>query len=235
MVELVNRLRERHSARLAEAIKGANAAVQNFEKEQESEILREAARRLSIWLQNNKQIRFPSRKLQDSLLEVMQRANPSSLRASVNRQGEWRNFDYPYQLGSGARSVAFRAVSTKQQGFKAIADNLLQDPELEDAHDLVRQARSIMESGVNLLLDTTPRIGEVVHAQDMKPDTPFWERCISEWGRGSGYRGRVSEHNRAWFDGPNRNTRQTELQTFIELHWRQILERVSAILPTNDD
>ena len=101
---LVNRLRNRHSARLDEAIRGATATVQNYEKEQESEILREAARRLSIWLQNNEQVGVPSRRMQDSLLEAIQTVNASSLRASVNRFGEWHNLDYPYQLGSGASS-----------------------------------------------------------------------------------------------------------------------------------
>ena len=234
LTELVNGLRARHSTRLEEAIKGANATVQNFEKEQESEILRAAARRLEIWLQNNAQVGIPSRRLQDSLLEAIQTVNASSLRASVNRQGEWRNLDYPYQLGSGARSAAYRAVNAKRQGFKAIADNLLQDTELEDAHDLVRQALSIMDSRVNLLLEVVRSVGVTVHERNMKPDGRLWEQCVSEWGRGSGYRGRVLDHNRTWFDGPNRNSIHAEMQAVIENQWQQILGRISAILPADD-
>ena len=230
---LVNGLRKRHSARLDEAIKGATATVKNYEKEQESEILREAARRLSIWLQNNEKIGVLSRQLQDSLLEAIQKVNASSLRASVSRQGEWHNLDYPYQLGSGARSVALRAVSAKRQGFKAITDNLLQDPDLEDAHDLVRQASSIIESGSNNLLDVARSVGIAIHEREMKPDTGLWAECISEWGRGPGYRVRVHGHNIAWFDNPNRNSAQAKVLEFIESQWRQILERVSAILPTD--
>ena len=230
---LVNGLRKRHSARLDEAIRGATATVQNYEEEQESEILREAARHLSIWLQNNEQIGVPSRRLQDSLLEAIQTVNASSLRASVNRYGVWRNLNYPYQLGSGARSVASRAVSAKRQGFKAITDNLLQDPDLEDAHDLVRQARSIIESGVNQLLDVVRSVGIAIHDREMKPDTQLWAGCISEWGQGPGYRGRVHDRNSAWFDNPNRDSAQAEMLEFIECQWRQILERVSAILPTD--
>ena len=230
---LVNGLRKRHSARLDEAIKGATATVQNYEKEQESEILREAARRLSIWLQNNEQIGAPSRQLQDTLLEAIQTVNAGSLRASVNRQGEWHNLDYPYQLGSGARSVALRAVSAKQQSFKAITDNLLQDRDLEDAHDFVRQACSIIESGVNNLLNVVRSVGIAIHDRQMKPDARLWGQCIDEWGQGPGYRGRVHGHNFAWFDYPNRNSAQAEMLEFIEDQWRQILERVSAILPTD--
>ena len=230
---LVNGLRERHSARLDEAIRGATATVQNYEEEQESEILREAATRLSIWLQNNEQIGVPSRRMQDSLLEAIQTVNASSLRASVNRNGEWRNLDYPYQLGSGARSVALRLVSAKQQSFKAITDNLLQDPDLEDAHDLVRQAHSIIEAGVNQLLDVVRSVGIAIHDREMKPDTRLWAQCISEWGHGHGYRGRVHGHNLAWFDNPNRDPAQAEMLEFIGCQWRQILERVSAILPTD--
>ena len=233
MEGLVKGLRKRHSAHLDEAIKGAMATVQNYEEEQESEVLREAARRLSIWLQNNEQIGVPSRRLQDSLLEAIQTVNASSLRASVNRQGEWHNLDYPYQLGSGARSVALRAVSTKRQDFRAITDNLLQDPDLEDAHDFVRQAHSIIESGVNHLLDVARSVGIAIHDREMKPDTQLWTRCINEWGQGPGYRGRVQGHNFTWFDNPDRNSVQGEMLEFIEDQWRQILERVAAILPSD--
>ena len=170
LAELVDGLRRRHSTRLNEAIKGATATVQNFEKEQESAILREAAKRLSIWLENNEEIGIPSRRLQDSLLDAMRTVNASSLRASVSRGGEWRNLD-SYQLGSGARSVAFRAVSAKREGFEAIADNLLQDPNLEEAHDLVRQAR-IMESRA-IFCWRGPGLRTAVHVREMKPDIPL--------------------------------------------------------------
>ena len=107
----------------------------------------------------------------------------------------------------------------------------MQDPDLEDAHDLVRQAHSIIESGVNQLLDVVRSEGIAIHDREMKPDTGLWAQCISEWGQGPGYRVRVYDHNVAWFDNPIRDSAQAEMLEFIESQWRQILERVSAILP----
>ena len=231
LLDLVRRLREKHSKRLQETITNANAMVQNFESEQASEVLRTAAQRLITWLRTNGELGSPSGNLQDSLFQAMRTVHPSSLRASINREGEWHKLDYPYQLGYGARVVAAQTLSDKRQGFRVITQNLLDDLELEGAHGLVEQARSIFESGVNGILARSQSIGREVHSQNLEPDEGFWKRCYDEWGRGSGYRDRVSVHHQNWFDAPIHGHIQAALRASIHQQWQQILERVLAILP----
>ena len=231
LLDLVGKLREKHSKRLQETITSANAMVQNFESEQASEVLRAAGQRLSIWLRNNGELGSLSGNLQDSLFLAMLTVHPSSLRASINREGEWHKLDYPYQLGYGARVVAIQTLSDKRQSFRVITQNLLDDPELEGAHGLVEQARSIFESGVNGILARSQSQGREVHSLALEPDEGFWKLCYDEWGRGSGYRDRVSRHHERWFADSTHGHIQAALQVSIHQQWQQILERVLAILP----
>ena len=127
--------------------------------------------------------------------------------------------------------MAAGVVGSKLEDFKVVAENLLQDSELEEAFDLVRQARRILESGTEELFLKSQLSGMTIHTKSMKPDSQLWNRCDNEWGQGSGYRDRVSGHHRNWFadDGDN----MTGAQTFIELvekEWQEILERLEAIL-----
>ena len=236
LLGLVDRLRTRHRAGLQEAIEGANDLVRNFEKTQVQEIQRQAASHLVVWRKNNQGIGPLSKHLQDSLVSAINRAHASSLRASVRRQGEWYNLDYSHQLAYGARAVAASAVASKLEGFNTVARNLLQNPELEEAFGLVRQARHILESGVDDLLEKSEQLGTTIHAGYMKSDGNLWASCNREWGRGSGYRDRVSSHHTDWFSDDSDSIKVQALQALSELidvEWQRTLERLEAILDVN--
>ena len=232
LMDLVGGLRETHCARLSEVISDAIALVQNYENVQVWEVQKQAARRLAVWLENNQQIGRFSERLQDSLFLAIDRAYASTLRASVRRRGEWSNLEYAHQLGFGTRAMVASAVSPKLEGFKAITANLLQDSELEDAFGLVQQARRTLEDGTEALLGISHQTGEAVHAAHMRPDDPFWNRCDSEWGQGSGYKGRVVSHHQNWFSAYPEIVVRAEERAGIE--WQQMLERVAAILPSDE-
>ena len=229
LLELVSSLREKHSEHLQEAINGANAMAQNFEAEQTSAVLRDAARDLSFWLKNNGELAPATVNLHDSLSQAINDVHASSLRASINREGKWSKLDYPYQLGYGTRVMAAHAISLKRQEFQTITRNLIANPGLEDAHGLIEQARSIFESGINNVLARSQNMGRLVHTHHMEDSAYFWSLCRDEWGKGPGYRDRVSGHHEKWF-ADNGNL-AAEIQSAIEAEWKQILERVLAILP----
>ena len=230
LLEMVRKVREKHSERLIEAVLRAKEVVENYEAEQQLEVLQEAAKHLSTWIQNNQQIVTVRSLLESSLIEAMGKAHPSSLRASVNRQGEWHNLDHPHELASGARVMANIAIASKKRDFEAITTNLLQNPEFEGATNLVRQALRILESGGNNILDESQSKGREVHSQIMKLDMPFWDRCGREWGRGPGYRDRVSGHHKNWFNDGGHAASLSDVHKFIQNEWWAILARLSAIL-----
>lgn len=228
LLELVAGRREMHCGRLEDVILGAMELVDNYENEQARAVQRQAARHLTVWLENNRQVGQFAEPLEDSLFQAIGRAYASSLRASVRRNGDWSNLDYKHHLGYGARAMTADVVSVKANAFRAIATNLLQDPELEEASQLVQQARRILASGVAGLLEAAETLGEEAHADYMEPDDPFWIRCDGEWGQGPGYKNRVVGHHRGWFDANQEIA--TDISEVVGERWQQILDQVAAIL-----
>ena len=229
LLALVRNLRALHLQRLNGVIAEANALVENFEREQKSEILKAAAQRLTVWMNGNKELKPSTVPLEASLLSAIVNVYASSVRASVRRQGEWPNLDYPHELGYGTRVKASRIVRRKQQDFRANVKNILDDPEMEEAHGLAQQAQRLFDTGIETLLRNSREMGVTIHTNDMQPDSNFWGRCEDRWGQGPGYRNDVLEIHKKWFEN-KRSIVDAKVQDVVEREWEQILKRLSDIL-----
>lgn len=230
ILDRVNAIRESYRQRLNESIAGAKALVANSEKEQVLEVQREAARHLRVWLSGHRAAEHVSTSLQDSLLEALSQAHTSTIRASVRREGEWWKLEYSHQLGHGARRVASDSITPLFEQFRAIAENLIADPQLSEAHELVQQARRIMDAGIDDIQKKVQLIGSAVHSDGLRPDSSFWEGCTSEWGAGPGYRDRISQRNVAWFEAPGHGSYGQQVHELIEREWSHLLDRVASLL-----
>ena len=233
LLSLGRRLRENHCQSMEEAISDANDLVANHGNEQVREIQRQAARRLKIWLENNAELIPFSNSLESGLLRAMGKVHVSSVRASVRRQGNWHNLEYPFQLDNGSASMARSVLNPKLQEFKTIATNLIYDPELEEAAGLVRQAENILNSGIDETIRACRQYGENLHRDFMENDDELWDKSDNEWGRGPGYRNRVIEHHKNWFDNPPYNGFTADVRQIVEDGWRNTLTRLSGILEEN--
>ena len=111
LLKLVWGVREQHRLEFNAVIRDASAMVDNYQEEQVVADQEGAARRLRVWLDSNRQLPEFVSGLQGGLVSAMQRSHPSSLRASVRREGLWDHLDYGYQMGSGVRSVVDTVVS----------------------------------------------------------------------------------------------------------------------------
>ena len=230
LIDQVNKLRDQHRDDLKEAIDDVVALIDNFEQAQVLAVQEEAARRLKIWLQNNSELDLisvygPER----GLLDAIDIAHASSVRASVRRQGEWDNLDYSHELSTGARRAAADAVGGKLKDIQVIIDNMLDDPELTDAYGLIRQARRVVRDGTELLLNKSRVAGGEIHALYMQPAQSLWDRCDTEWGQGPGYRNRVVQKHKSWFYNDSSYDDKAIL-ALIGNEWEGIRRRLSLIL-----
>lgn len=222
-------LRSFHRDWLMEVIANARNLIANHEKEQAQTVMRAAARRLGIWVQNNLEVGRVDESVHDSLLGALASAYASTIRATVNRSGNWPYLDYEHHLGFGARRVAAIASNSKFESFKAIAANLLQDDEFVDARELVEQSIRVLESAIDELLLKVQLMGRSLHVEMLKVDQAFWQGCVSEWGTGRGYRDRVTERNRRWFGDEAHSRIEGAVRDLLTTEWRIAVERVGAL------
>jgi hypothetical protein len=233
----IERVRASHRSTLREIIRGANELLVNYEKEQARETMEEAARRLTIWLNGNAALDLKSTDhIEDSLVSTVRSAHARSVYASIVRNGDWHNLAYGHQLSHGARRMATRLLEPKLEAFQTIAQNLLDDDELADAHDLIRQTVRYLEDGFDTVVRKAQLVGQSIHADDMTGDAPFWEGCRQEWGQGShsgGYRVRINRHNVQWFDTPQGSNADTRVIEVVTQTWDEAVTAVRKLLGEN--
>ena len=231
LLGLVQNLRDQHRCGLKELIHDTYSLVDDYERQQTLQIQKDAASLLATWRDDSRELDLAAiHQIERNLLIAIGTVHSSSVYASVRRQGEWYNLDYSHQLGVGARLAVANAVNRKLDELRAIADNLLKNEDFEDAFSLIRQARRIIDSGIEELLTKGQLAGMKVHVPYMKTDTWFWQLCDSEWGKGEGYyRGRVAGHHKNWFDESDHDF-QGDIRDLVEKNWQATLNRLSAIL-----
>ncbi len=227
----VNAISDFHRQALREIVNGANALLENYETEQSREATRTAARSLTIWLSNSSQLSTSAQqRVHESLLVAVGSAHPRTIHASVVRDGSWYNLDYAHQLSHGARRIATSIVQPKLDEFRGIATNLLNDDQLIDAHDLVRQSVRTLEGRFDNLIRMAQLVGQSIHADELRADSDFWRECAGEWGRGSGYRDRINAHTREWFDNAEHAEVGERVIELVRSHWDAAIAELRELL-----
>ncbi len=216
---------------LREIIAGAKSMLENYEKDQAREAMAAAARRLTIWLNHNEAIPAQTKRhVQDSLLAAVRAAHPRTIYAAIVRDGDWWNLNYAHQLSHGARRIAAGIAEPKLQKFKEIAENLLQDDQFSDAHDLINQTVRTMDAGFDALVRKAQLVGQSIHSDEMTADTSFWKTCSGEWGTGAGYRDRINGHNQSWFEEENEGEADARVMQLVADSWLEVVATVRHLL-----
>jgi transcriptional regulator with XRE-family HTH domain len=229
---LIGRLeiaRQSFRAQISEITKDAELLLLNHEQEQAQEVLRAASKMMISWTTQHTKLPSLKAHVQDSLMDQIGKAYASTVRASVRREGEWPNLSYSHHLGYGARRLAATALGKNVEGFSDLCATLAANPDYKEAIDLIQQADRVLSTTYEELLRKVQLMGQNLFRDELKSDVGFWVACDSEWGRGPGYRDRVSGRNKTWFTASQRQELEQELNTLIEREWIQALERMTAL------
>lgn len=136
-------------------------------------------------------------------------------------------FSFPMRT-SNVTSCRSIGLLGKVDALTAIANNLLRDEQLADAHDLIHQVRTVLENETDTFLRTTEQAGTTAYATDLT-DAPLWQTMRNIAGRG--YVQYQVEANATWF------AQQAQAQQFIRgliaNGWHAILTRVCNLLNTD--
>lgn len=123
----------------------------------------------------------------------------ASVRASVNRRGEWHNLDYYQLLATGAREQVVDQIGALKDEFIVLIDNMLSQNELQPAYALLKQLKQTTEKRLGDIYQKTFAKGRAVYEDKLSSDNQLWNALFKEWGMGPGYKYRVSDNSEAWF------------------------------------
>jgi len=224
-------LRSRLRGLAGELIDTVQNVVENHDKEQYRAVLAAAAKRLNVWIASHQGIEATGHHAHEALLDAIRKTHVGSIRASVRRGGDWHNLDYEHELGFGARRIAAASVVGAADEFRAIAKNLVEDSDLVDAHGFVVQAVQTLKEAEDELLRKVQEAGPNVFAEKLK-GAPLWRECVSEWGQGPGYRDRVFDHNREWFEDESIRSCHEFIVGVITRGWNDLVAKLESVIRT---
>lgn len=231
LIERVKAVRQTFRTRLEQITNNAHSLLLNYEQEQVQEVIRHSATMFQSWIKQNTELNKPkgSVHVQDSLMGQLAKAYASTIRATIRREGEWSNLSYSYHLGYGARRVAVRSLGKTVEGFSELCKTMVGNPEFVDAIDLINQAERVLIAAYEDMLRKVQLMGQTSFRDELKFDASFWAKCENEWGQGSGYRDRVTEHHTDWFMAEQRQQLEDELQQLMQREWGDVLNKLSAL------
>lgn len=123
----------------------------------------------------------------------------ASVRASVNRRGEWHNLDYYQLLAAGAREQVVDQIGALKDEFIVLIDNMLSQNELQPAYALLKQLKQTTEKRLGDIYQKAFAKGRAVYEEKLSSDNQLWSDLFDEWGMGPGYKDRISGKSATWF------------------------------------
>lgn len=153
-----------------------------------------------------------------------------SVRASVNRRGEWHNLDYYQLLATGAREQVVDQIGTLKDEFIVLIDNMLSQNELQPAYALLKQLKQTTEKRLGDIYQKTFAKGRAVYEEKLSSDDQLWSSLFKEWGVGSGYKDRVSAYSASWFDTQKYPEFENSVTRQVVEEWQHYVSEVRAML-----
>lgn len=225
-------VRDSFREQLNETIEDTQGLLKNHEQEQVQAVIYSAGKRIGSWIEQHYALPDVSIHVQDDLITTISKAHASTVRATISRQGKWSNLDYFHHLGYGSRLLAAKLLKENLSNFKDYCNTLAGDGEYLDAQYFIKQAKRTLSSSCYELLSKVELTGGNYFKEELASTQayPFWTRCSDEYGQG--YRDRIVQHNKNWFNEIGTKKLEQDLNCFIEREWKKILSNVSALIET---
>lgn len=230
----VNAIRGSFRGELLELIHNAKAMLLNLEQEQAKAVTRQAASLLQAALLQCSKPKSRNVHVYESLLTQVRSAHVATVRATVNREGEWHNLNYQHHLGFGARRAVMMLLGDAVEHFAHYCSTTAEADEFKPATELLQQAERLLRTEFEAMLRRVQLMGQTAFIDELKQDPQFWIECYREWGRGPGYRTRVLNRNEEWFNQERRVELERHLQQVISREWASVIERVRSVLEVDD-
>ena len=232
----ISKIRNRHAEQIQTTIHTVDRLIANKANEQVKAVFEAAIRPLRVWFTNNELLPGDAEDVESGLLETEMDGlrYAASLRASVNRRGNWHNFDYWHGLGFGTRRETVARSAEQIKVLKGVIDIALKDEELVEAHDYLAHFQTQVESSTTHFYQEVQTLGEAAFLDQLGDDHAYWNRCYGRWGAGSGYKNDIRRWTGEWFSEAQHRERCQFVENEIQRRWREMLCGLASQLTLED-
>lgn len=154
----------------------------------------------------------------------------ASVRASVNRNGDWNRLDYYQELAVAARGQCVSKIYPLRDELIILIDNMMSQSDLKPAFSLLKQLKLTTEIRLDEISQLALARGRSVYESKLKSDDIFWNENYHEWGKGSGYKDRVSGHTHQWFKINDYSRFEFEVTRKLVEQWEHYIQEIEKLI-----
>ena len=195
-------------------------AMDNSEEVAYLQALEQITKKLSFFLKGNSELPSRMGDIFSDVDRVFYSAHPSTLWASTRRRGIYGNLNICYVISTSASSDANKRFDKWLNRFQGEINALKADESLAVAEKYINDIEIFTKDLKTKFLEAVMNCGTEVYCEKITSAT-MWYDCASEWGQGSGFKGRVLSHIEKWFK--EYADLQNELDELIENFWKELV------------
>lgn len=200
LIGQVSRMRKAVEERLFDLCAAVQEIIENHEAQALNAAIEEVASRLSMFLKGNRRLGAREQLAYAEALSTIRGVRyASTLWASTRRNGEYHGLNVLHLIGVGAARDARQRSEAWFTGLNAFVQSLQADEGLALASRSIDQIAVSAAASRKAFLEAVQRGGVEVY-RELLSQASVWSACVSEWGRGSGFKHRVAVHLERWFE-----------------------------------
>jgi hypothetical protein len=163
-------------------------------------------------------------------LNELRTSHARTVWASMRRNGDWGNLDVYLMLGIGARESASKCAKNFSTEISPLFTDILEDRDLEPAHQFVEQLRENLESDwLQKFVISSQQIGAQIFRPALETN-PVWVQCSDLYGQGLSFREEVYYNFTKWFQSPNQQHIYDLLKNRITESWQsEVLDQLNNL------
>ncbi|HEU5070606.1 MAG TPA: helix-turn-helix transcriptional regulator [Verrucomicrobiae bacterium] len=235
LVSKIKEIRQRQEKEIESLSATIDRLIANRKDAETRAVFEAATKDLRNWFASHATLPPADMEVQSALIEEMDGLRyASSLRASVNRRGNWHNFDYWHGLGFGTRREAVARAAKQVEELKVLIAAVLRDDQLSPAHDFIKHFANELEKSVSDYYQWTQSLGEGAFQNQLGEDFDYWKRCQDRWGGGPGYKTEIRQWTSRWFDADASKQRSEFVETELQRQWKELFQQLNAQLSSAD-
>ena len=231
LIKRIEKLRAFHEGRIVEVADTINKVAENIEDARAEAAFKNVLNSINAWIEDHKEIEQLENIHSDLIGSIQERGTyASSIRASVNRRGSWYNLDYYYQIGFGTRSKAVKTISQMFGELNSVIKNLQAQEGMEPAKEFLKELAYFCDSESERMYQDIQKIGQEVYRETLYDSEDLWSWLQDQWGRGPGYKVRVSDKTEAWFKNEEPERLNAIIHKRIAGMWEDLLEKFEELV-----
>ncbi|GIU15854.1 hypothetical protein TUM4261_33510 [Shewanella sp. c952] len=228
----VTGLRKAHIRKLNQITEAVNAIERELTSNSSSEAKNDVRQTLEPWIQKSQRSKPTIDKYFKELINTIlgRTTYAASVRASVNRDGDWHRLDYYQILAVASRSQCVKETEVLCSELNTLVNNMLSNNRLQPAYMLLEQIKNTTDLRLKKLRNVAYLLGRSAYQSELEKDTEFWKLLNSQWGKGPGYKQRVASNTNEWFLNVNYSEIELKVVREVALLWDEYVHEIKSIV-----